>query len=103
MKSNVGGIDKAQRIIAGLAILSLLYLIPGHARWWGLLSLLPLATGPFYFSPAYALFGFNTSEKLVNCPGWWSFRAVRANRAGLHTLTVVRITSPAPGETGMIG
>jgi len=63
MKANVGGIDKALRIIAGLAILSLLFILPGNARWWGLIGLFPLATGLFNFCPAYPLFGFSTAKK----------------------------------------
>ena len=39
MKANVGGIDRAVRIIAGLAILSLYFVLEGPARWWALLGL----------------------------------------------------------------
>jgi hypothetical protein len=60
MKANVGGIDRAVRIVAGLGLLSLLFLLEGGARWWGLVGLLPLATGTFRFCPAYVLFGMNT-------------------------------------------
>ena len=60
MKVNVGGIDKVIRIVVGLAILSLVFILEGNARWWGLIGIVPLATGVFNFCPAYALFGMST-------------------------------------------
>jgi hypothetical protein len=60
MKANVGGIDRVLRILAGLGLLSLLFLLEGSARWWGLVGLVPLATGMFRFCPAYLPFGMNT-------------------------------------------
>lgn len=60
MKSNVGGIDRALRIIVGLGLLSLLVWYPGEARWFGLIGLVPLATGLFRFCPAYTMLGINT-------------------------------------------
>lgn len=60
MSANVGGFDRALRIIAGLAILSALFWYPGEARWYALLGLVPLATGLFRFCPAYTLLGIRT-------------------------------------------
>lgn len=57
MKTNIGGIDRTIRIIAGLAILGAgLYL----KSWWGLVGLLPLLTGLVRFCPAYLPLGINT-------------------------------------------
>ncbi len=63
MKANVGGIDRAVRILAGIALLALLFVLEGDARWWGLVGLLPLATGLFRFCPAYVPFGWSTCAK----------------------------------------
>jgi len=63
MKANVGGADKILRIVIGLAVLSLVFLLDGNARWWGLFGLLPLMTGLFNFCPAYSLFGMSTARK----------------------------------------
>jgi len=60
MKANVGGIDRILRIAAGVVILSLVFILEGNARYWGLVGLLPLATGLFGFCPAYRLFGLST-------------------------------------------
>lgn len=60
MTQNVGGIDRILRIVAGLAILSLLVLLDGNARWWGLIGLVPLGTAVLRWCPAYTLIGVNT-------------------------------------------
>lgn len=60
MKANVGGVDKILRIVVGLGLLSLILILDGSARWWGLVGLVPLATGLFNFCPLYTLLGLNT-------------------------------------------
>jgi hypothetical protein len=60
MQINVGSADRTARVLAGLAILSLFFFLEGSARYWGLVGLLPLATGLLRFCPAYALFGIST-------------------------------------------
>jgi len=60
MKANVGGIDRALRILAGIALLALVFVLESDARWLGLIGLVPLATGLIGYCPAYALFGLNT-------------------------------------------
>jgi hypothetical protein len=60
MKANVGGVDKILRIVAGLGLLSLILILEGNARWWGLVGVIPLATGLFNFCPIYILVGINT-------------------------------------------
>jgi hypothetical protein len=60
MTSNVGGIDRTLRIVVGIVLLSLFFVLEGNARYWGLLGLVMLATGVFRFCPAYTLLGVNT-------------------------------------------
>jgi len=60
MKANVGGVDKILRIVVGLGLLSLILILQGNARWWGLVGLIPLATGLINFCPLYALLGLNS-------------------------------------------
>ena len=60
MKANVGGVDRVLRIVAGLALLALAFVLEGDARWLGLVGLVPLATGLVGYCPAYALFGLST-------------------------------------------
>jgi len=60
MKANVGGFDQVLRIVLGMGLVSLVFLLDGSARYWGLVGLLPLATGVFRFCPAYSIFGLST-------------------------------------------
>lgn len=60
MKVNVGGTDKVLRIVVGVVLLSLVFLVEGAAKWWGLVGLIPFGTGVFGFCPLYALFGLST-------------------------------------------
>lgn len=60
MKANVGGVDKTLRIVVGIALLSLLFVLPGNQKWLGLIGLVPLGTAFFSFCPLYALLGVNT-------------------------------------------
>lgn len=59
MKINVGFTDRFIRTMLGLALLSLL-LMPGNARWFGLLGLIPLATAVAGMCPLYRLLGIDT-------------------------------------------
>lgn len=61
MTANVGTLDRTLRIVAGLALLSLVFV--GPQTLWGLVGLVPLFTGLVRFCPAYSLFG------LSSCPG----------------------------------
>ncbi|TCZ52772.1 YgaP family membrane protein [Roseicella aquatilis] len=58
MTRNVGTTDKWLRIVAGLVLLALG--IFGPLGWWGLIGLVPLATGLAGTCPAYRLLGLNT-------------------------------------------
>lgn len=60
MKANVGGIDRVLRIVVGLAVLSLVFVLEGTARWWGLVGLVPLLTGIVRFCPVYPLLGVSS-------------------------------------------
>lgn len=60
MKRNVGTVDRAIRIVAGLVLLSLIFIVEGNARWWGLVGLLPLATGLVGWCALYGPLGIDT-------------------------------------------
>lgn len=61
MTANIGTIDRVLRIIVGLALLSLVFI--GPQTMWGLVGLIPLATGLFRFCPAYTILGVNTCPR----------------------------------------
>nr|WP_321353623.1 DUF2892 domain-containing protein [uncultured Draconibacterium sp.] len=58
MKGNVGSIDRLLRIIAGLiiAIIGVIF-----DSWWGLIGIVPLATGIFRFCPLYLPLNISTT------------------------------------------
>ncbi|MEY3005321.1 MAG: hypothetical protein RLZZ491_2497 [Pseudomonadota bacterium] len=58
MTRNEGTIDRAVRIIAGLVLLSLVFI--GPQTPWGWIGLVPLATGLVGFCPLYRVLGINT-------------------------------------------
>lgn len=60
MTQNVGSIDKILRTVVGIGLLSLLFVLEGNARWWGLAGLIPLVTVITGWCPAYSLLGANT-------------------------------------------
>ncbi|MCB2058860.1 MAG: DUF2892 domain-containing protein [Novosphingobium sp.] len=55
---NLGSIDRVVRIVAGLGLLSLVFV--GPQTPWGLIGLLPLLTGIIGFCPAYCPLGLST-------------------------------------------
>lgn len=61
MKANVGGIDRALRILVGLALLAWVLFFAGPV--WAWIGLVPLATGLFSFCPLYPLIGMNSCPK----------------------------------------
>ncbi|WP_374289464.1 YgaP family membrane protein [Pseudomonas fluvialis] len=67
MKANVGTLDRALRIAAGLLLLGLT--LAGFIGVWGWIGLLPLATGLFRFCPAYPLLGISTCGRADSCCG----------------------------------
>ena len=62
MKANVGGIDKLLRIAAGMVLLALTFVLGGEkGLWlWGLIGIVPLATGLMGWCPFYPLLGLNS-------------------------------------------
>jgi hypothetical protein len=63
MRANVGSVDRIVRIVLGLAILSLWFVLEGPSRWWALVVVVPLATALLGWCPAYGLFGLSTRQK----------------------------------------
>lgn len=58
MPRNEGTLDRALRIIAGLVLLSLVFV--GPQTPWGWIGIVPLATGLLGYCPVYSVFGIKT-------------------------------------------
>lgn len=63
MKHNVGGLDRIIRIVVGLVILSLYFVLDHNIRLWALVGLVPLLTGVIGWCPAYLPFGIRTCPR----------------------------------------
>lgn len=60
-KSNVGGVDRMLRIVAGVVLLALFFLYPDASwRYFALIGVVPLVTGLFGTCPVYSLLGMST-------------------------------------------
>ncbi|AOY92363.1 hypothetical protein BKK79_11665 [Cupriavidus sp. USMAA2-4] len=60
MHANVGTIDRAVRIIAGLLLIGLA--ATGKIGPWGWIGVVPLLTGIVRVCPAYSLLGIRTCQ-----------------------------------------
>ena len=61
MQQNVGSIDKVLRIVAGLVMLSLVFV--GPQTPWGWIGIVPLLTALIGWCPAYKILGVSTCKK----------------------------------------
>jgi uncharacterized membrane protein YfcA len=57
-KSNVGGIDRALRVVIGIALIAMT--LTGTIGVWGWIGIVPLLTAAFGTCPLYSLVGMNT-------------------------------------------
>jgi hypothetical protein len=60
MPRNEGSTDRILRLIAGLVLITLVFV--GPKTPWGWVGLVPLLTGMIGWCPAYTLLGINTCK-----------------------------------------
>ena len=60
MTTNVGTIDRALRIVAGIALIALA--ATGTIGLWGYIGIVPLATALLGWCPAYSILGIKTCK-----------------------------------------
>lgn len=62
LKTNVGSLDRTLRIVAGIALLAMFFLFPGHGYRliYAVLGVILLGTGLFSTCPVYSVLGVNT-------------------------------------------
>lgn len=66
MKTNVGTLDQVIRITLGIALIGLF--AAGAIGAWGLVGIVPLATGLLRFCPLYRLLGIRTCSTPAKLP-----------------------------------
>jgi hypothetical protein len=65
---NVGVLDRVARVVLGLGLLALWFVLEGNARFFALLGLLPLLTAAVSYCPAYSLCGIKTNRGAASPP-----------------------------------
>lgn len=60
---NVGSTDRLIRIILGVLVLSLFFILQGGIRWISLLGIVLIVTGLINFCPLYVPFKISTVKK----------------------------------------
>lgn len=60
MGKNIGTVDRIVRIVAGLALIALVFV--GPKTPWGWIGVVPLVTALIGWCPAYTLFGIKTCK-----------------------------------------
>ena len=60
MGKNIGTLDRVIRIVAGLALIALVFV--GPKTPWGWIGVVPLVTALIGWCPAYTLFGIKTCK-----------------------------------------
>lgn len=65
-KTNVGGIDRIARIVAGLVLIALA--VTGTIGAWGWIGVVLLATGLLSTCPLYSIIGLNTCPTKASKP-----------------------------------
>ncbi len=63
MKKNEAPIERILRVVAGIAILSLVFILEGNSRYFGLLGIIPIITGTTGVCPLYTVLGVSTCSK----------------------------------------
>ncbi len=58
MTQNIGSVDRFIRLIAGIGLVSLVFV--GPQTWWGLIGIVPLVTALIGWCPPYSMLGIST-------------------------------------------
>ena len=61
MNRNMGNADRVIRLVVGIALLSLFFVLHGNARWLGLIGVVLIGTASMSFCPLYRLLGLSTT------------------------------------------
>lgn len=60
MNANVGSTDRGIRVVLGIVLLSLFFVLDGSLRYLGLFGIIPLVTAAIGWCPLYVPFGITT-------------------------------------------
>ena len=60
MTANIGTTDRLIRLVLGIVLLSLYFVLPGNERFFSFIGIIPLATAFLRWCPLYTLLGLKT-------------------------------------------
>ena len=60
MQKNVGSVDRILRIVVGVVLIALVFVMPDLANPWGWIGVVPLGTALIGWCPAYSILGLKT-------------------------------------------
>ncbi len=63
MVANVGQVDRMLRIVVGIVLIALFFVLTGPARYLAIVGLVALGTGLLSFCPLYSVLGISTCPK----------------------------------------
>ncbi|PLX42801.1 MAG: DUF2892 domain-containing protein [Deltaproteobacteria bacterium] len=63
MQVNEHNAERVARVILGIALLCLLFILESNWRYIGLVGIVPILTGLTGFCPLYTILGINTAKK----------------------------------------
>ncbi len=63
MKANEGSLERIIRLILGLIVLSLWFVLQGNTKYLAFIGLIPLITAIIGWCPLYSIFGINTCKR----------------------------------------
>jgi hypothetical protein len=69
IQKNVGQTDKIVRLVLGVVLLAMIFVVEGNARWLGLIGIVPIVTALVGYCPAYTLLGVKTKSCGGCCGG----------------------------------
>lgn len=69
IQKNVGQTDKIVRLVLGVVLLAMIFVVEGNARWLGLIGIVPIVTALAGYCPAYTLLGVKTKSCGSCCGG----------------------------------
>ena len=63
MTKNMGSLDRAARIVAGIGLIAFALLSGSDYAWAGWIGVVPLATAMLGWCPAYSIVGLSTCSR----------------------------------------
>jgi hypothetical protein len=62
MKQNVGTVDKTIRLVLGVLLLALIFVLEGPVRWVGLAGIVLIVTALINWCPIFAMLGISSKK-----------------------------------------